>query len=197
MTFILLVSVLALFMLAGCSSDSTNPVISSETQNQTNLPIIDTSEGESSRGFLGLWNVEFDTESLTAKVTENREANLHYNITPFVTPVIIVNHYDPIMQIVDVDVALTNTAGFSAWDVRLIVMTDNVGHRLVNPDCWTALYDQPGGMPINPFVAYAQGVPNREFMNLATHKANAVIHLPGGNPNVTFAFDSSLGTNCM
>ena len=137
MLLISLAFLMSLLFLAGCSSDSTNPVTPSETQNQTDLPVIDTSDGESSRGFLGLWNVEFDTESLTANVTANREANLHYNITPFVSPMIIFNHYDPVMNIIDVDVAITNIAGFSAWDVRLIIMTDNVGHKLLNPDSWT------------------------------------------------------------
>lgn len=197
MIFILLAFVLALCMLAGCSSDSTNPVTPSETQNQTNLPLIDTSDGENSRSYLGSWSVEFDTEALTATVVQNREMNLHYNITPYVMPVIAVNHYDPLGQIIDIDVSITNTAGFSAWDVRLIIMTDNLGHKLMNPNSWTALYDQPGGLPINPFMAYAKNVPNREFMSMASHQVNAAIHLPGGNPNVTFAFDASLGTNCM
>ena len=110
---ILLGLTMSFFYLAGCSSNATNPMTPSNTQNQNNLPIIDTSEGESSRAFLGMWNVEFDTESLTATVTPKRDLNAHMNITPYVSPVITVNNYDPLGNIVDVDVY--NETRYSFW----------------------------------------------------------------------------------
>jgi Leucine-rich repeat (LRR) protein len=99
-------------------------------------------------------------------------------------------------MIVDVGINIVNPYPIDGRDVRLIIYNDAIGHKLVNSDSWTDLYDIPAGLPINPFKAYAKDDPNREFAGLAEHTENLQIYLPGGNPYVAYAVDASFPGNC-
>ncbi|MFH1172184.1 MAG: hypothetical protein V1693_01205 [Nanoarchaeota archaeon] len=170
--------------LIGCSKATEQPIIPATVSNETN-----------SHSLLGSWTVNFDTTNLEATI--NRTLGAHYNVTSMIpAPGIIVNSYDPGTEIVDVDVTINNTYTLNGYDVRLIIYTDSIGHKLTNADDWTGLYDIPGGYPINPFKAYAKSEPNRLFAGQTEHTENLLIKLPGANPLVTFAIDASFPTNC-
>ena len=194
---ILLIIALMLAATVGCSSASRMPISPTEKSIDLQLPVPDLSTADISSSISGVWNVAFDLDNLTAEISEDREAEQHFNITSFLPiPTITVNSYDPSTSIVDVDVKITNPTTIIGNDVRLIIYTDSIGHKLMNFDSWTALYDIAGGLPINPFKAYAKSVANRKFAGKIDYTENCHIKLPGGNPNIKFAIDASYPTNC-
>ena len=189
--------VLALLVVIGCSSNSSNPAAPAGQETDLSLPMTDDDESQTNRELLGIWTMEFDLESLTVSVKPNRDADFHYNVKPYLpAPGIILNAWDPVTEIVDVDVELENPYDLIVWDVRLIIYTDAIGHELLNGDNWTALYDIPGGSFINPFMAYAKFQPIRRFPGLYSDTQNLQIHMPGGISWVQFAIDASIGGSC-
>ena len=194
--FICLALMITIGCSSGCSSNKPNPTTPEYTNGDLPLALAESSEGASGRVLFGLWNVEFDIEANSAIVTPNRNLDGHYNVTGYVPPEIEVNEYDPITEIIKVYVTLTNPFDFDVYDVRLIIFTDDIGHRLMNPENWIGLYDPPGGLPINPFTAYREDMTDRAFNGLDTETEILWIHLPDGNPNVSFAIDASYPSQC-
>jgi hypothetical protein len=181
----------------GCSSGTDNPVTPAD-QNIDYSPLIsDNSADNTGRTFLGVWDVEFDIESNTAVVKEARTNSVHYNILPYIpAPGITVKSYNPTTGILVVDVKLQNPYTISVNDVRLIVYTDGVIHKIQNPDDWTDLFDIPYGLPINPFMAYAKADPTRTFFGNTSETVSNISIMCGGNFNVKIAVDASIGGNC-
>jgi hypothetical protein len=190
--------VLFIFILIGCSAGtSINPVF---TNPADNIPLAagDITPSEYNHQFGGTWDINFDWESMRAQILPNRELSAHFNITLLLPPPSIgILSFDPVSGIVEANVTITNPNPISGYDVRLIIFTDNAGHMLKNPDNWTALYDIAGGLPINPFKAYAKEESGRVFSGVNSHTEKLFIYLPSGNPNVSFAMDASFPTNCL
>ena len=187
----------ALIMGVGCSSNSHNPIQSPANQCDFLLPVPDSPENITNHSMMGIWSVNFNLDSLTSTLAPLREAGAHYNVTSYLpTPAIHINSYNPTTKIVDVDVTISNPFPINAYDVRLILYTDSVGHKLLNDDGWTDLYEKAGGLPINPFKAYVSGSVNRMFPAQSQQTGNLQVYLPGGNPKVTFAIDASYPGNC-
>ena len=84
----------------------------------------------------------------------------------------------------------------SAFDVRLIIYTDEVGHILTNSDSWTGIWDIAEGLPINPFKAYAKTSTRRNFQAQASYMEGLQIHCPLSNYNIQFAIDACFPGNC-
>ena len=180
----------------GCSSRGTNPI--SAPGDLSELGLVQTDNNDTNnRIFYGAWIAMFDLMNNSVSITPDRELAMHFNITSMIpTPSIHINGYNPATHILDVDVTISNPYPVTGYDVRLIIFTDNIGHELLNADDWTSLYDIGGGLPINPFMAYAIEDPNRKFSGMSNHTENLQILLPGGNPNVRFAVDASYPGNC-
>ena len=192
-----LMCLILLFALMGCSSSDNNPVTPSNSDAEINLPVSQIDETQTNRSLLGMWTMNFDLENLSVSLTPYRELEAHYNVPSMLPPLLLsINSYDPQTGIVDVDVSITSPYQIDGYDVRLIIYTDGTGHMLKNPDNWTALYDISGGLPINPFKAYAKSTPNRIFEGQTQHTENLLIYLPAGNRNVMFAIDASYPENC-
>jgi hypothetical protein len=192
-------------IIMGCSSNSGNPITNDPGLSQDNRPIpninlpefLTENSFDSNHDLLGTWEIHFDTKSLTTEIVPNRGIESHFNVTSIIPPPsIVINSYNPASNIIDVDVTISNPYPVDVFDVRLIIFTDSIGHQLLNPDNWTPLYDISGGLPINPFKAYAKDQVNRVFAGQTQHTANLQIYLPQGNPNVTFAIDASYPGNC-
>jgi hypothetical protein len=183
--------------LSGCSK-STSSVISPEVTTNDNLPSILIPDTDISNHNLGgIWSVEINADFKTIRMIEYRDASLHFNVTRFIpSPQIVINGYEPSTNILDVDVTITNPYPVDVYDVRLIIFTDSAGHKLINDDGWTTLYDIPSGLPINPFKAYVKDIQDRKFAGNLQYTENLQILLPGGNTNVTFAIDASYPGNC-
>jgi len=192
-----LMCLILLFAVMGCSSSDNNPVAPPNSDAEINLPVSQVDETQTNRSLLGMWTATFDLENLSVSLTPYRELGMHFNVTAMLPALLLsINSYDPQTGIVDVDVSITNPYQINAYDVRLIIYTDGTGHKLENPDNWTALYDISGGLPINPFKAYAKSTPNRIFEGQTQHTENLLIYLPAGDPNVIFAIDASYPENC-
>jgi hypothetical protein len=187
--------VLILLSLA-CSSGKTIPIIPDNTSPDKN-PLIVVEQQDSNHNFLGTFTATFDIETLEASVESNRTLDAHHNVTGMIPdPRITVNSWDPVEEIVDVDIQLHNPTWATAYDVRLIIFTDDDGHTLLNADNWTPLWDIPGGQIANPFKAYAKHEINRAFTGLMWHQENFQIKCPNSNFNVQFAVDASYPGNC-
>jgi hypothetical protein len=195
-----------MLIAAGCSDDTITPITPDNDVCEFSIPVSENNENSSNRTLWGMWSVDFNVESmnslgiakgLSLQAEPSRELSAHFNITSLIPPPgIVVNSYDPLTNIVDVDFTISNPYSFSGYDVRLIIFVDSVGHKLVNADDWTGLYDIAQGWPINPFKAYSKQEPNRIFYAHSQRTENLHIYLPGGNPSVTFAVDASYPGNC-
>ncbi len=197
MTRLFSVLILLLLIITGCSSNQQTPVTPQDAGSDFPVGIsADNKPVEGSRCLLGVWELEFDVESLEAIVTPSRLANTHYQVKYLIpTPEVVINAFHP-NYVVDADVTLTNPFTFDAYDIRLILFTDDEPHILENPDCWTGLYDIPVGLPINPFKAYAKDEPNRVFAGGTNHTENLLVFSPPGSHPIQFAVDASYPSNC-
>jgi hypothetical protein len=189
--------IFSITILFGCSRG--NSVLPDEVTDQ-NLPTISdsgTTGTGSDRSLLGMWQVDFDVNSMTAKVEPVRSADFHLNILPYIQrPTIYVRSWNPSTETVDVDVSIYNSSVYIGYDVRLIIFNDTIGHKLLNPDNYTHIWDIPGGTWSNGFKAYVKDNPQRCFHSLESASENLHIKCPGGNFSVKFAIDACHPFNC-
>jgi hypothetical protein len=168
-TVTFLIILIGLVLSFGCSKDSGLPVIPADSNINAGIPVDDSSYQSDRNSFMGIYSMVIDTENLIAVIEPDRESMMHLNITSYLpAPTIVINSYDPSSGIVDVDFTIMNPYKLDAYDIRLIIYTDSYGHKLLNFDSWTGLFDIAGGLPINPFAAFAKDKPNRVFMQKAS-----------------------------
>jgi hypothetical protein len=188
--------VLLLIVVGGCSGSKSNSVTPPDDFILSEIPLYGN-DSDSPREFLGSWTMELDPAAKTADITPNRDLNMHFNVKSFLpAPVIIFNSYNPVTQIVDVDLSVHNSSMIDAYDFRLIIYSDSAGHNLENADNWTDLFDIPGGLPVNPFKAYSKYNQKRKFTAQGWFQENFKIKCPGNNFNVQLGMDASYPSNC-
>ena len=158
--------IILLSITIGCSKASS--FISPETGNDSGLPVFSSSSKNTSHNLLGMWTIYLDIENESYNITCDRSLKQHFNVTSLIPPPgISINSYNPGTQMLDIDVTIENPYQLNVYDMRLIIYTDTIDHKLENDDSWTALYDIPGGLPINPFIAYAKEEAFRKFPELS------------------------------
>jgi len=195
------VQILLICLIAGCSGNGAVPVYPGET------PVLQQGEkdGGSQRVLWGIWGVEYDELSQEIIASPDRNALAHFDITSWLLPPdcddcfkVVVNSFDPVTRILDADVTLKNPTHLTAYDVRGILFTNEYGHELRNADAWTSLWDIPGGIDINPFMAFAKTEPNRLFAPDTEYTENYLIYIPIPPEwnQITFAVDVSWPGNC-
>lgn len=184
--------------LSGCSSTNQNPVKPLENTFDDFILVADIDENVAKRDLIGMWSMQFDTESLILSVESNRDSAAQWNITGMIpTPSFDVVSYDPLSGILNVDATIQNPTSLSAYDIRLVVYTDNLGSRLTNADDWTMLFDISGGSQINPFKAFAKNELNREFTGEGTeHTQRLQLFFPTEFTMLNFAITASWPENC-
>ena len=198
--------ILAVVLLfsSGCSGGLSQPV--SPTDAPMSSGDSSTSDaGVSSRVLWGIWTLGVDTDGLSISVEPMRNLEMHVNITDMIMPPacydcfeISINSFNLTTRIMDVNVTLRNQFPVTGYDVRGILHTNEYGHELKNPEDWTALWDLPSGMEINPFRAFAKEEVNRVFAPHATHTENYLVYIPQPPSYfaITFAVDASWPGNC-
>ena len=77
---------LALFVIIiaiGCSSNQSNPISPSDTENEFDLSMIipEVDIMDTNRSLLGMWSMTIDPDNLTASVIPYRNICKHYNVT--------------------------------------------------------------------------------------------------------------------
>ena len=176
-----------LLFITGCSRG--NSVLPDEITDQ-NLPAVSDAGASgtgSERSLLGVWEATFDVDTMTAKVEPVRSAEFHFNVVSYIDPPTVhFRSWNPVDKIIDVDVDIHNTSIVTAYDVRLIILNDAIGHKLLNPDNLTHLWDIPEGTWANGFKAYGKDHANRYFHSQATETENFQIRCPNANFNVKF-----------
>jgi hypothetical protein len=184
--------IVALF--SGCSSDQKNPITGNDSQDN---PYLVSGNGDNGSSMIGAYILSFDPDTNKASVTPDRETLGLFRVTSRLpAPKIHINSWDPIGEILDVDVTIKNSTTFTAYDPRLIIYADDLGHMLLEPDAWTDMFDNAGGMNINPFRAYLRDVPPREFGPDVECTENLRIVMPNGLFNVAFSIYVSYPYNC-
>ena len=170
----------------------------SENMTDDFIMVADIDENLVNSDLIGMWTMELDSESMNITVESSRDSATQWNITGMIpTPTFALLSFDPISGILNVDATVKNPTSLSAYDVRLIVFTDNLGSRLTNADNWTGLFDIPGGSEINPFKAFAKGEVNREFTGTGTeHTQRLQLYFPAGVTMLKFAITASWPQNC-
>jgi len=192
-SFALFILIALVSLTVGCSSRGINPVAPSG-ENEL-LPAVD--EESSGRTLWGIWDIELDLEKMTALAISSRDIEAHINVTSLIPqPLITVLGYDPVTQIVNVIVTISNPSSLNGYDVRLILFTNDEGLRLTNDDGWTDLYDKVGGKSQNPFRAYAKYEANRIFSAHSQQTEQLLIFLPSPSGLIRFAVDASFPGNC-
>jgi hypothetical protein len=188
-----LFTAIIIFYLSACSSSNHDPV-NPEISLHADLSAPTTADNHYPIGF---GEIYFDVENMKVSVTGSRNPAVHLDVAHLIpNPIITINSFDPRTNVIDIDVTLQNVSQVDAYDVRLIIFTDNMGHMLMNPDNWTSLYDIPGGYNINPFKAYAKDSSRHKFQSQTQYTENLRIYLPRKNTNVKFAVDASISSNC-
>jgi hypothetical protein len=193
-----------LVLALGCSGEQENPV---SPGNDTPLtPLRPEAQAEQSERILwGFWTIHFDPIEMKVSIEPERNIQAHYNVTDYILPpacddclAIQANSFDPVTRILDADVTIQNPMPINGRDIRGILYTNQYGHRVVNADGWTTLYDVPGGEDINPFRAFAKEVEDRIFMQGAEHTENYHIYIPSPPQYwaIRFAVDASFPGNC-
>ena len=117
----------------------------------------------------GYYKIYIDPAGPTVNVLPARQVEKHFNVKQFVNPpkcndCLKIKVTGPFLNhILPVDITLKNPEMISGYDVRGILLSDDAGAYLDNPDCYTDLFDNGGPIDINPFKAYAKSEDNRAF----------------------------------
>jgi hypothetical protein len=77
---VLILTLMILSVITGCSSHRTNPVLPSNTEIGLPADLSSTDYDKTGHALLGYWTIEFDLESMTATAVPNRDLNAHLNI---------------------------------------------------------------------------------------------------------------------
>jgi hypothetical protein len=106
--------------------------------------------------------LDSEVTNMAGVLVGERTADLHLNVRPFIaTPLVYIRSWNPSTQTLDLDVFIRNTSIYNGYDIRLIIFRDTIGHKLLNPDNYTHLWDIPEGTWSNGFIAYAKDNANR------------------------------------
>lgn len=132
---------------------------------------------------LGAWRVLIDPLAGRIEAVPLRSLEVHVNVTKMVTPPKCTDcflaknlSYDPVTQIVVVDIGFRNPTGVTGYDVRGII-TEFGPMEFLNPDGYTELFSPMPG-EIHPFVAYDTGVGQRAYPGYSSYYETLEIHNP-------------------
>ena len=183
----------ALILAAGCSNGTSNPTV---PNTDCQIPVADNRDTKNHE-FQGVFELNFNPDNLEVRIIPSRESMGHVSVRSLLpAPTFDVISYDPVRGILNVNATINNPFSINGYDLRLIVFTDDLGVRLMNPDVWTSLFDVPGGSQINPFKAYAKNKQNRIFEGQTQNTETLQLYMPGGYTMLSFAIDVSYPSNC-
>jgi hypothetical protein len=199
-----LILLIPLAIMMGCSRGSST-IIPDDTIYDSLPAVSDAGQigTGSDRQNQGMWETSFDLADVgnligkTVPIEPIRTADLHLNVRPFIsTPRIYIRSWNPTTETLDLEVDIYNTSIYNGHDIRLIIFRDTLGHKLLNPDNYTHLWDIPEGTYSNGFIAYAKDNDHR-ILHAGEWKTERLqILCPGRNFSIKFAIDASWPSNC-
>ncbi|MBU1023982.1 hypothetical protein KKB99_06830 [bacterium] len=210
---LLVLTVLIGAFLSGCSKSDSGVVVP-QTESGNQPAIGDLSVENVHHALLGLGTVTYDPETNTGTYTPNREALMHLNVEPYLLGycsnpsgcIRVGNFRQSSGGNVLIDVTIEHpmpSDAYSVFDLRVIAMMDvdtmyfpafgvNVSQSMLNPDGFTAMWDNPG-IPgnLNPFKAFNRSVDRRKFAAGTTSMETVEIKFPDGPFIVDVGVDAS------
>jgi len=162
---------LMLCFSVGCSYDN-SPI--EPNQNTSEIPISSqvacTVTTAPVHHMLGAFSLRFDASMKTVTAVPDREAMVHYNVTPFLFPPhcndcisIEILEFSPVHHKMRLDVKLKNPFDVSGYDVRGILMTNQPGWDIDDAHGYNSLFDDGGEIVINPFMVFTHSSQNDPF----------------------------------
>jgi hypothetical protein len=193
-TFVSFAIIAIMALVVGCSQ-SQSPVMA---------PLNDADRATESDGHViwGYYQFYIDLEAQTVEVVPARQADKHANVKAYVTPpacmdCLKVQPTGPYKNnVLPIDVTLRNPTPLTGYDVRGILLSDDEGAYLINPDNFTDLFDNGGPININPFKAFAKEETNRAFGADQQHTEHYELYLTsfGKIAVIDYAIDASWPT---
>jgi hypothetical protein len=194
---IIILAATIMLLFAGCSGLNQTTVSLAPAIDDISAFQPSVNASQENQALLGTWILQADLDSRDFNILENRESAYHLNVSHLIpAPLIQIVSIDILTGIVNIDVTLSNPSPYDAYDIRLIVYTNDGNIRLMNPDNWTALYDIPGGWAINPFKAFCTTEQKRKFPAHSQRTARIQLDFPENQGTVAFAVDASFPGNC-
>ncbi len=160
LTGFVVVLVLGFLVMLGCSQASPADLQVSSPERDTNLD---------GHALWGYYSLIIDPSVPSVEVIPLRDVEKHFNVKPYVNPpncsdCIKITPTGPFKDhVLPLNITLKNPEMIKGYDVRGIVISDDEGVSLVNPDSYTSLFDDGGTVTINPFKAYAKSETDRGF----------------------------------
>ena len=117
----------------------------------------------------GYYTLIVDPAVPSVEIAESRLAAGHLNVKPFVSPpactdCLTVTPTGPFAgNILPLEITLKNPKPITGFDVRGIIISNDIGVGLANADDYTMLFDDGGAVILNPYKAYAKINPDRSF----------------------------------
>lgn len=152
--------------------------------------------------FWGVFEAYIDYETLDISWQAKRDAEFHVDITQFLLPPFCpeclqlqILSFDPDLSLINLRVSITNPTALTAFDTRGIFYLKE-SQQFLDADNYTDLFDIPGDLARNPFVAFSKDTPKRAFKAHQTYIATYRLILPPGSGPVAFSFETSFPGNC-
>lgn len=147
----------------------------------------------------GYYTFYIDLSIPAIEVVPARQVMLHADVKPYLTPpacmdcVKVVPAGPYTNDILPVNITLKNPTSLTGYDVRGILLSDDVGATLLYADNYTELHDNGGPVNINPFKAFAKSETNRMFGAGAEHTEYFALYLAsfGKIAVIDYAVDAS------
>ncbi len=176
---LVLLTVLILICLAvfGCSGNVSN-------DSSVVLPPARTQLADD-HALWGMFRLYIDPAVPSVEVVSLREASTHANVKAYLNPpscndcVTVVPTGPYSGNTLPVNISLRNPTPLTGYDVRGILLSDDPGAYLKNPDNYTDFWDNGGAVNINPFRAFAKANADRSFGPGATYTEPFQLYLSG------------------
>jgi hypothetical protein len=158
---ILVVLTVICLMMFGCSGSVSN--------NPATVPLPERMTDTDGHALWGLFRIYIDPSIPSVDIVPLRQASMHANVKPYLNPpscndcVTLVPTGPYSGNILPVNITLKNPTPLTGYDVRGILLSDDPGAYLMNPDNYTDLFDNGGAVNINPFRAFAKVNADRSF----------------------------------
>ncbi len=148
---------------------------------------------------LGYYEIYLDPSGPSIEVVPSRQMAKHYNVKSFVLPPACMDcvQTQPMgpykNKILPMLITLKNPQPVAGYDVRGIIISNDPGLTLNNPDNYTSLFDDGGAVTINPFKAFAADVTKRKFGAGESHSVQFNLYLEkfGKVTKINYAVDAS------
>jgi len=196
----LLILITGLSIACAGTADPLQPPDSIPSPNSVDFHFVQADENTL---VLGSWEVYIDLENETIEAVPLRSAELHFNVTPMITPPKCYDcflaknlDYDPLTHIVTIDIGFRNPSSITGFDIRGII-TWFGNKKFLNPDGYTTLFSSVPDM-INPFVAYDTGVGQREYPAHSDQYETLEMYVPDfpSFQPFTYVVEASWPDNC-